>query len=319
MSDFQPEGPPLNALSVLLSALPSDVASSIEAGFSVLSQEFATQDESTTDPTIRPTSSPQTNSVIISTSRSEPSEQPTSRFSIQPATELSASHPTSHPTSRPTSRPSSQPTPFHTSHPTSRPTSHPTLRPTSSSSTNQPTTLATLPSTTSITSQSSATASSSTSSTPSSTLTANASEQPPITPQKQAANGTVAGIATGSIAAVVLLTLALFFFLRRRQRKRALQEVEEKASQPYPAVAWLYDPARTPPRSRSPAPQDGDVGAGGTADGTRAVTRRSSLLAPEVVLPEGEPLLAPERAATRDSSPVAGQGRRSASPGVMVR
>lgn len=312
MSASQPEGPPLNALSVLLSALPSDVASSIEAGFSSFTQElFTTQEGSITNPTILPTLSPQTNPVIISTSSSEQSEQPTSIFTVQPATELSSSHPTS--------RPTSQPTAFHTSHPTSRPSSHPTLRSTSPSSTNQPTTLATLPSTTSTKSQTT-TSTSSTSSTPSSTLTANASEQPSITPQKQQANGTVAGIATGSVAGVVLLTLALFFFLRRRQRKRALQAVEEKASQPYPEVAWLYDPRRSPPRSHSPAPQAGDAGAGGAAHGTRAVTRRSSLLAPEVVLPEGEPLLAPERVATRESNPVAGGGRRSASPGgVAVR
>jgi hypothetical protein len=47
--------------------------------------------------------------------------------------------------------------------------------------------------------------------------------------------------------------------------------------------------------------------------------KRNSAHAPEVVMPEGEPLLAPSRAATRESSP-GGNGReRSVSPGVAVR
>jgi hypothetical protein len=52
---------------------------------------------------------------------------------------------------------------------------------------------------------------------------------------------------------------------------------------------------------------------------TQEQAKRNSAHAPEVVLPEGEPLLAPSRAATRDSSP-GGIGReRSMSPGVAAR
>jgi hypothetical protein len=96
-----------------------------------------------------------------------------------------------------------------------------------------------------------------------------------------------------------------------------MQAVEAKSSQPYPAIAWLYDPVRSPPRSQSPAPQIGDVG--GIAGMAQEQAKRNSAHAPEVVMPEGEPLLAPSRAATRESSP-GGNGReRSVSPGVAVR
>jgi hypothetical protein len=79
----------------------------------------------------------------------------------------------------------------------------------------------------------------------------------------------------------------------------------------------------SPPGSRSPAPapvvEDAEsrlaVGAGaGGAVGSRresamSQAQRNSLLAPEVVvMPEGERLLAPERAASRESSPM-GVGR----------
>jgi hypothetical protein len=111
--------------------------------------------------------------------------------------------------------------------------------------------------------------------------------------------------------------LAIFFFLRRRQRKRSLKAVEENTTQPFPEVAWLYDPVRSPPRVQSPALPNAE------AAGILAVSqasKRNSAHAPEVVvMPEGEPLLAPGRAATRDSSP-GGNGRdRSVSPNVAVR
>jgi hypothetical protein len=178
----------------------------------------------------------------------------------------------------------------------------------------QPTTLLTRSLTTPTTSHSAASTSTSSNSAP---TTAPGTSQPTITPEKQQSNGTIAGVATGAAAGVVLITLAIFFFLRRRQRNRALKTVEAKASQPYPEVAWLYDPVRSPPRSQSPAPQIGNIG--GIPGMTQEQAKRNSAHAPEVVLPEGEPLLAPSRAATRESSP-GGNGRgRSISPGVAAR
>lgn len=307
-----------NALSVLLAALPSDVASSIEAGFSVVTQQlFATSETVSSNPTTRPASLPSNGPTIISTSRSEPvpqssrhpseSERSTSRYTVRPETQQDEhTRPTSHPTTDHTSSP-----------PVSRPTSHPTSRPTESHESHRPTTLATLPipSTTQTSPQS--TSSTSASQAPSSTI-APESSQPTITPQKQQANGTIAGVATGATAGAVLITLAIFFFLRRRQqRKRSLKAVEENTTQPFPEVAWLYDPVRSPPRIQSPAPQNAE--AAGILAVSQAQSKRNSAHAPEVVMPEGEPLLAPGRAATRDSSP-GGNGRdRSVSPGVAVR
>jgi len=304
-----------NALSVLIAALPSDVASSIEAGFSVVTQQlFATSETVSANPTTRPTSLPSNEPTIISTSRSEPvpqssrhpseSERPTSRYTARPTTQQEEQpRPTSH---RPTD---------HTSQPASRPTSHPTSRPTESHETHRPTTLATLP--IPVTTQTSSQSISSTSSSLNPSSTAPESSQPTITPQKQQANGTIAGVATGAAAGVVLITLAIFFFLRRRQRKRSLKAVEENTTQPFPEVAWLYDPVRSPPRIQSPAPPNAE--AAGISAVSQAQSKRNSAHAPEVVMPEGEPLLAPGRAATRDSSP-GGTGRdRSVSPNVAVR
>lgn len=305
-----------NALSVLLAALPSDVASSIEAGFSVVTQQlFATSETISSTPTTRPTSLPTSVPTIISTSRSEPvpqssrrpseSERPTSSYAARPTTRQDEhTRPTSH---RPTD---------HTSSPESRPTSHPISRPTESHEPHRPTTLATLPipSTTQTSSQS--TSSTSSSLTTSST-TGPESSEPTISPQRQQANGTIAGVATGAAAGAVLIVLAIFFFLRRRQRKRSLKAVEENASQPFPEVAWLYDPVRSPPRAQSPAPQNAE--AAGILAVAQGQSKRNSAHAPEVVMPEGEPLLAPGRAATRDSSP-GGNGRdRSVSPGNAIR
>ncbi|GAB7326793.1 hypothetical protein MBLNU13_g10734t1 [Cladosporium sp. NU13] len=306
-----------NALSVLLAALPSDVASSIEAGFSVVTQQlFATGEIVPSTLTTRPTSLPSSVPAIISTSRSEHvpqssrrpsgSERPTSSYTARPTTQQDEhTRPTSH---RPTD---------HTSSPVSRPTSHPTSRPTESHEPHRPTTLATLPipSTTQTSSQSISSTSSSL--TPSST-TAPESSEPTISPQKQQANGTIAGVATGAAAGAVLIVLAIFFFLRRRQRKRSLKAVEENASQPFPEVAWLYDPVRSPPRAQSPVPQNAE--AAGILAVAQGQSKRNSAHAPEVVvMPEGEPLLAPGRAATRDSSP-GGNGRdRSVSPGDAIR
>jgi hypothetical protein len=307
-----------NALSVLLAALPSDVASSIEAGFSVVTQQLlATSETISSNPTTRPTSLPSNGPTIISTSRSEPvpqssrhpleSERSTSGYTARPTTQQEDQpRPTSH---RPTD---------HTSPPVPRPTSHPTSRPTESHETRRPTTLATLPIPLTTTHSSSQSLSSTSSSlTPSSTTTPESS-QPTITPQKQQANGTIAGVATGAAAGAVLITLAIFFFLRRRQRKRSLKVVEENTTQPFPEVAWLYDPVRSPPRVQSPALQNAE--AAGILAISQAQSKRNSAHAPEVVvMPEGEPLLAPGRAATRDSSPGGNARDRSVSPNVAVR
>jgi hypothetical protein len=299
-----------NALSVLLAALPGDVASSLEAGFSVVTQQlFATSEAISSAPTTRPTSLPSDGPIIISTSRSEPvpqssrqSDRPTSIYTARPTTEQQPSHPTSRPTTQ------------HTSPLVSRPTSRPISQMTESHKVYRPTTLATLPTPSTTETLSHSTSSSSTDLVPSSTI---ASSQPTITPERQQANGTIAGVATGAAAGAVLITLAIFFFLRRRQRNRSLKGVEEKASQPFPEVAWLYDPVRSPPRAQSPAPQNAE--AAGILGASQAPSKRNSAHAPEVVMPEGEPLLAPGRAATRDSSP-GGNGRdRSVSPGVALR
>ena len=302
-----------NALSVLLVALPSDVASSIEAGFSVVTKQLlATSGTVSSTLTTRPTSLPSSVPTTISTSRSEhipqssrgpsESERQTSGYTARPTTQQDEhTRPTSY---RPTD---------HTSSPISRPTS----RPTESHEPHRPTTLSTLPipSTTQTSSQS--TSSTSSSLNPSST-TAPESSEPAISPQKQQANGTIAGVATGAAAGAVLIVLAIFFFLRRRQRKRSLKAVEEEAAQPFPTVAWLYDPVRSPPRAQSPAPQNAE--AAGILAVAQGQSRRNSAHAPEVVaMPEGEPLLAPGRAATRDSSPGGNERDRSVSPGDMIR
>lgn len=294
MSDPQTTEEPQNALSVLLSALPSDLASSIEAGYSIVTHNLlATSDTETSRPTSRPTPTDRSREPILSTSRSEP--RPTSNTQ-RPTDQSRTSRPTSHPTIPRTSSHTARPT----SHPPPRPSSKPTPSPSSTFTTStRPT----------------STTSSTTSNPPPPTSTTTPTEaetntQPSITPERQQANGTIAGVATGAAAGVVLITLAIFFFLRRRQRKRALQAVVAKSDQPYPEVAWLYDPVRSPPRSVSPAPQPG---ANGELGMTQMQAQRSSLLAPEVVMPpEGEPLLAPGRAATRDNSPSGGV--RSASP-----
>lgn len=310
MSASRPAEGSQNALSVLLAALPSDVASSIESGFSVVTKEFFPASETgTPNPTIRPTPSAFTESAIITTSRSE-FTPPVSRQSNRPDSTYTARSTSQQPHS------TSRPTPQHTLSHTSRPTSHPPSRTPESSQPHRPTTFLTRPLTTSTTSSHS-TSSLSTSSNPASTTTAQKS-LPSVTPEKQQANGTIAGVATGVAAGVVLITLAIFFFLRRRQRQRALKAIEAEASQPFPASAWLYDPSRSPPRTQSPTPETAE--AGGVAGMTPAQAKRNSALAPELVLPEGEPLLAPSRAATRENSPNGANGRvRSVSPGGAAR
>ncbi|KAM0718396.1 hypothetical protein Q7P37_005466 [Cladosporium fusiforme] len=296
MSAPQPSETPENALDVLLSALPSDVASSFEAGFSIVTHQLlATSESETTRPTSRPSPSGQTDRSDVSTSRphtrteGRPTSRPTSHHTQRPISNSSSIHhpprPTSHHTSRPSTNSTSQPTSSRTTLST-RPS--PTSQPTSSTTTTDPTATAEL------------------------TNNAANSTPPSISPEKQQSNGTIAGIATGTIAGVVLITLAIFFFLRRRQRKNAAAASSKQ--QAYPEVAWLYDPVRSPPRSLSPSPQ---IGSSSPQLGmTQTPARRSSLLAPEVVVvAEGEPLLAPGRAATRESSPApALGGGRNASP-----
>lgn len=295
--------PSQNALSVLLSALPSDLASSLEVGYSVLTHELiATTEVNTAEPTSIPPQAFTTGQSDISTSESRPAstdsrptERPSSRY-------------TEHPLYPSTDRPSSQPSSRPTSHPTTHPTSRPPKPPTSIQST-----LTTLPSATS-SSQPSTTSTP----IPANNTTEEASSEPTITPQRQQTNGSIAGVATGAAAGAVLLTLAIFFFLRRRQRKRLAATPDP--SQPYPEVAWLYDPARSPARSLSPSPAPPTDAAGAQPGTTRALARSSSLMAPEVVVaPEGRALLAPERAAMRESSPADGARARSASPSGVAR
>lgn len=297
MSAPQSAERPENALDVLLSALPSDIASSIEAGYNVLTQELAaTSNPGATRPTFNPAG--------VSTSISQPTQHGST----------SHERPQSEYTARPTTQPSDRPN--RTSSPTadesSRPTSPPLIRPTSTPSdqpaTQMPTTLSTMTSSTAIS------PSSTTTSTNASNSTTNAeATRPSVSPSQQQSNGTIAGVATGAAAGVVLIVLAVFFFLRRRQRKRAATPDPKQA---FPEVAWLYDPPRSPPRSISPPPQIGAIAGIGP---TRVPQRSSSSHAPEVVVPESEPLMAPGRAATRDNSPSGGGRGRSASPGGPAR
>lgn len=305
MTSPQASEPPENALDVLLSALPSDVASSLEAGYSIVTHQLlATSQTETTRPAPRPSPSDQTERSELPTSRQQTrtGERPTTGHTARPTSQSSQ-----RPVSKSTSRPSIDHPPRPTSHHSPRPSTHTTSSSSETPTTHSPTTLSTIPSTTT--------------SPPSSTTPPNQtadltnaaeSSEPSITAARQQSNGTIAGIATGTVAGIVLITVAIFFLLRRRQRKRALAAAAGP-QQAYPEVAWLYDPVRSPPRSLSPSPQLG--GASPQLGMTQVQARRSSLLAPEVVVMEGEPLLPPPgRVATRENSPARGAGGRDASP-----
>ncbi|KAK0803376.1 hypothetical protein LTR75_007958 [Friedmanniomyces endolithicus] len=93
---------------------------------------------------------------------------------------------------------------------------------------------------------------------------------------RQLKNASVAGIATGLAAAFVLFTLAAIYLYRRHQQGKPLPFFSSSSSsggrfsrlarsrgsknnrdsqRAFPESAWLYDPARTPPRTGSPPPQ----------------------------------------------------------------
>ncbi|KAK6433520.1 hypothetical protein LTR95_010301 [Oleoguttula sp. CCFEE 5521] len=200
-----------NALSVLLSALLSNVASSIEHGVSdVTSLVQAAESTSVADITVTPvhtTAATQTSATAHSTS-------PT----------ISQAMTTGGPV---TQQRQSSTTP-----------SHSTLR-----------------------TSASRTSSSSISST--TTTSAESSASAAALAQKQSSTGTIAGIAAGAFAAVMLLVLLGLFLHRRRKQGRAPFASRSKLSRPksgsrrtdedFPESAWLYDPVITPAGSRFPA------------------------------------------------------------------
>ncbi|KAF7192850.1 hypothetical protein HII31_05833 [Pseudocercospora fuligena] len=197
-----------NALSVLLSALPSDVVSS-----------FASEYHDFTSIIFRP----------ASTERPETSElgEPTSRPSSRPTT--------SETSMRPSTRPQMTSIPPFTSRPTMRPTtSHPTTSSTPITSASSSTTLSTI---------------TRSSSTTSSIAAATSTAAPTAAPAPQLKNASIAGIATGVAAGAVVVLMGAFFLWRRRQQGKApfARKTSQRSGRVYPEVAWLYDPAPSPP------------------------------------------------------------------------
>ncbi|TKA36558.1 hypothetical protein B0A54_13560 [Friedmanniomyces endolithicus] len=208
-----------NAVSVLLNVAPSSVVQSFESAFESLTSDLLSP---TSQPTAVPTSQP----------------QPTDVPSNTPPASLPASPPTQN-TSPPISSPYSQPTAFSTPTPSTFLTA--TARPTSTTSTLSPT-------------------------------------PPPSSSSStgQLKNASVAGIATGLAAAFVLFTLAAIYLYRRHQQGKPFPFLSSSSSsggrlsrlarsrgtntnrdsqRAFPESAWLYDPARTPPRTGSPPPR----------------------------------------------------------------
>ncbi|KXT01941.1 hypothetical protein AC578_2562 [Pseudocercospora eumusae] len=194
----EPTGEP-NALSVLLSALPSDVVSS-----------FASEYHDFTSILFRPAST-------------ERPETPSSR-------------PTTVETSmRPSTRPQTTSIPPSTSIPAIRPaTSHPTTSSTSITLASSSTTLSTI---------------TRSSSTTSSVAAATSTAAPTAAPAPRLANASIAGIATGVAAGAVVLLMGALFLWRRRQQGKApfARKTSQRSGRVYPEVAWLYDPAPSPP------------------------------------------------------------------------
>ncbi|KAM3425072.1 hypothetical protein BST61_g7039 [Cercospora zeina] len=152
----------------------------------------------------------------------------------------------------------------------------------------------------------------------------------------QLREGSIAGIATGAAAGIVLILLtALLLFRRRRQGKpmfgRLSRSSSNRSIRTYPEVAWLYDPAPTPPRSSShyrqgesgvsllPTAYERAAAAGGRGGG--GVRTAQGPYAPE------SPLLPPQISYARDespgssggSSPKSGRGRSRSSLGSAPR
>ncbi|PPJ61139.1 hypothetical protein CBER1_04198 [Cercospora berteroae] len=143
--------------------------------------------------------------------------------------------------------------------------------------------------------------------------TATATSAPPSDDDKnssQLRQGAVAGIATGAAAGVVLIILAaLLLFRRKRQGKpmfgRLSRSNSSRSVRAYPEVAWLYDPAPTPPRhSRHYRRGESGVsllptayGGAAAAEGTGGIRAAGGASEPE------SPLLPPQVSYARDDSP----------------
>ena len=269
MASVPPPAPtPLTALSVLLSALPSEVASNIEEGYSSITHQLLATSVNRVQ---RPTGSPSANLPI--TKQTAPAQ------------------------------------PANTS--------------ISSSQTFSPTTLQT-------TTISIPTTASTTSSAPSTAATAAAahSSTPSPSAAQQQSPGTIAGIATGACAGVVLVVLALFWFQRRRQQQGKIPRrggggSKRESQRIYPEVAWLYDVRMTPPSSpharrdaageallqgRASNEREGPQAASDAAEMREFAQQRAQGAR------SAEPLLAPIPAATRDNSPAGSDRSRSRSP-----
>ncbi|CAK1357137.1 unnamed protein product [Cercospora beticola] len=126
----------------------------------------------------------------------------------------------------------------------------------------------------------------------------------------QLRQGSVAGIATGAAAGVVLIILAaLLLFRRKRQGKpmfgRLSRSDSNRSVRAYPEVAWLYDPAPTPPRtSRHYRRGESGVsllptayGGAAAAEGAGGIRTVAGAFEPE------SPLLPPQVSYARDESP----------------
>ncbi|KAF2170034.1 hypothetical protein M409DRAFT_51806 [Zasmidium cellare ATCC 36951] len=242
-----------NALDVLLSALPSSVAESLESQFSATATEV-----STTRPSSRPTTRPTTRTRPVSTTSTSASSIPTSS---------------------------------------------------SSTITSSSTTFT-------ISTRSTSNTISSTSSSPSSTST---NAPPTDSNSSRLENNAVAGIATGVTAGAVLIILAVVFFLRRRQQgkpffgPRASQR-SKTSGRAYPEIAWLYDPAPTPPNEPSSSHHQGEESASSLLPQVREPEMAAMAAAPlgsnpyrspelrPAAGPES-PLLPPNMPAARDESP----------------
>ncbi|KAI5367350.1 hypothetical protein Slin15195_G024770 [Septoria linicola] len=173
--------------------------------------------------------------------------------------------------------------------------------------------------TTSTTRTSSASSIFTTSTRSSSTASATDSSATTLAPTANTGNqlrqGSIAGIATGVTAGVVLILLTALLLARRRQQGKpffgAMQRSTSKRSnRAYPEVAWLYDPATTPPRTSEnhsraesgisllPSTYEGAAGvAGGAAGGRFYGNPEARPAGPE------SPLLPPQLLYARDESP----------------
>lgn len=220
---------PPNALGVLFSALPSNVASSIASEFDIDTTLFLPIADSSTksQSQSRITTFPSSTTAFSMTSTKATSSHDSTSFSMT-SSKATSSHDSS----------------------------------TSSTATQSTSTTSSTATQSSLTTSSTATQSTlTTSSFPSATST---ETSPARGSSTKLSPGAIAGIAIGVAAGAICIILAACLLLRRRRRQgkplfsAISRSSSAKSQRVYPEIAWLYDPPESTPRRPSRHYQRGD-------------------------------------------------------------